>query len=126
MQPLWAAYHPPDLVTGLNISSRTASMQFVLYFPYGPSAVHAGASNVPVSTVRDRLPPSTDNKQLDQAQILGLSAVNVYSHDRLAYRCLTYHPRIVIPNLGCSMVWYGSFDGRLLLVFEMFEITGRF
>jgi hypothetical protein len=64
---LWAAYHPPDLVTGLNIISQTASMQFVLYFPYGEcilfvvlalttyfiglSAIHTGAPNVPVSTV---------------------------------------------------------------------------
>ena len=32
---------------------------------------------------------------------------------RIPYGELPYHPRPVTPNLGCSTVRYGSFDGRL-------------
>jgi len=44
---LWAAYHPPDLVSELDIISWTASMQWALYLP----CVECCLSVVPVLTL---------------------------------------------------------------------------
>ena len=93
------------------------------------------APNLPIISnisKTNSLPPSTDNKQLDCAQILGLSTVNVYGYDRIAYRCLTvsspyhdsklrlvaaacmYPPRCYHSNFSILTCTYLATEGKLM------------